>query len=84
MYSECWPAKRGNTSLEESPSAPWQRKQDPEIIFLALASSACAHDEEQKLIDAIAAARTLTKETSFMFVNYAKVSAQMLRAQAMA
>ena len=41
IYSQCWPARRGNTSLEDSPSAPWQTKHTPETIFLARASSAC-------------------------------------------
>ncbi len=42
VYSQCWPAKRGKTSLDDSPSAPWHTKQEPPTIFLARASSACA------------------------------------------
>jgi len=49
--------------------APWQRKHEPEMIFLALASSACAHADEQKLSVVSAAAITLIKETNFMLVS---------------
>ena len=84
MYSECCPAKRGNISLEESPSAPWHRKQEPEIIFLALASSACAKETELKLMTVNATVMVWKNRFQRMTQIYAKLSAQILRAQAMA
>jgi len=54
------------------------------MIFLALASSACAMAVRQRQRDVMAVPKTFKIDAILMVPAYANVSAQMLRAHAMA